>query len=458
MEPSEPEEIVESSNSEDAKQNTRKIIRFGIVGLVSIALVIGGWISFGQLRISNTLELTRSSLASGDLEEAERALAALEELDPENEFLGSLQTDLNYAQKVASYETLLSSDDLDGALAELELARNIKPSSELDGLYGELLTLLDSKTSFIAGLQALESGSYEQAFRKFDGVIQGDYIRYEDARTYYDEAVEGYLATSLEEAKSRLGSDDLNAFKLASKVLKEFPDAAGFTEVKSQAEKAHASQARARAEKLIKAGFYISAYKLVDKTQSELGRNSSAVRDLNNWFDPIFDDAKASALKNDMVIRTDSFTGSSWYYYKGTYRTVGTSLLAADRFRLYIVGKSNPRLALNVMLYQDDWVFADTIQANIDGSLWTIATDSLFGDDIERDNGRGYIWEYTYRYASESDVGYFLKARESDKTVIRFQGDQNRSDFTVTKAMKLGIEKVLLAYLELGGSPSILKG
>jgi hypothetical protein len=108
------------------------------------------------------------------------------------------------------------------------------------------------------------------------------------------------------------------------------------------------------------------------------------------------------------------------------------------------------------MLYQDDWVFADSIQANIDGSIWTIATDTFFGDDIERDNMNGVIWEYTWRKADSSDVAYFLQARESKKTTIRFQGDRT-SDFAVTNAMKLGIEKVLLAYLELGGSTSILK-
>jgi hypothetical protein len=106
------------------------------------------------------------------------------------------------------------------------------------------------------------------------------------------------------------------------------------------------------------------------------------------------------------------------------------------------------------MLYQDDWVFADSIQANIDGSMWTIATDSYFGDSIERDNAYGSIWEYTGRIADNSDVSYFLKARESNNTIIRFQGDQNRSDFTVSSTMKLGIEKILLAYLELGGSSS----
>lgn len=457
MEPLNPEEIAETSKSESVKPSARKILKFGVIGVVSIAVAAGAWIGFTELRISNSLEQAQSSLASGDLEGAEKALVELEELDPENELLESLQVDLDYSQRFASYVELLRLDDLDEALTELELASEIKPSSELENLSEDLSALMESKANFEAGLQALESGNYEEAYSKLEGVIQEDAVRYQDSLTYYDEAVDGYLASSLQEAKSKLGTNDLSAYRLASDVINEFPNAAGFSEVKSQAEQAHASQARVEAEKLVKSGFYISAFKLIDKTQSELGRTSSAVRELNNWFDPIFDNAKASALKNDMAVRTDSFTGNTSYHFKGTYRTIGNSLLAADRFMLFIAGKSNPRLVLNVMIYQDDWVFADSIQANIDGSIWTVATDSLFGDSIERDNAYGNIWEYTGRYASDSDVSYFLKARESKKTAIRFQGDQNSSDFTVTSTMKLGIERVLLAYLELGGSPSFLK-
>lgn len=392
-----------------------KIVKYGVMGVASVALVIGGWIGFTELRIHNLLEETQRSLASGDIEAAENALDKLEQLDPTND------------------------------------------SSQLVSLSEDLAALQQSKAMFEAGLAFLQSRDYKQAYSKLDLVIKEDVLRYEDARNLYEEALGSHLEASLLEIESKLGSDDLGAYRLASEVMREFPDAIGFSDLKSRAEKSHASKVKGEAEKLVRSGFFISASKLIDKAQNELGGSSPAVRELNNWFDPIFKDAKSSALKNDMVARTDSFTGSTSYYYRGTYRTCcGGALQAADRFNLVIMGKSNPSLYLNVMLYQDDWVFADIIQANIDGSIWTIATDSYFGDSIERDNAYGSIWEYTGRIATSSDVSYFLKARESEKTKIRFQGDRNRSDFTVSDTMKLGIEKVLLAYLELGGSGSAL--
>lgn len=390
-----------------------KIVKYGVMGVATVALVIGGWIGFNELRIHNLLDQTQRSLDSGDLEGAENALASLEEIDPTND------------------------------------------SPQLASLTDDLRALQESKAMFEAGLKFLQSGDYKQAYSKFSMVIKEDLVRYQEARTLYDEAVESHLSASLLEVESKLGSDDLGAYKLASEVLGEFPGATGFSDLKSKAEESHASKAKEEAERLVRSGFFISAFRLVNNAQNDLGMTSPAIRELKNWFDPMFENAKASALKNDMVASTDSFTGTTRYYYRGTYRTCcGGLLQAADRFNLVILGKSDPKLYLNVMLYQDDWVFADSIQANIDGSMWTIATDSYFGDSIERDNAYGSIWEYTGRIADNSDVSYFLKARESNNTIIRFQGDQNRSDFTVSSTMKLGIEKILLAYLELGGSSS----
>jgi len=457
MEPEELETNSEDSVSAKPKSLVGKILRYAVIGLVAVALAIGGWLGLTELRINSLIEQTQSSLASGDLQTAEDALSNLEGLDPTNNLLGSLQIELDYALKFATYEELLRSDDLDGALAQLGLANEIKPSSQIESLLGELVALQNSKANFEAGLKSLGSGDYKQAYSKFEMVTKEDLVRNQDSLTFYEEAVAGYLSESLLEVESKLGSNDLGAYKLASEVMRAFPDATGFSDLKSQAEESYGSKARVEAEKLVKSGFYISAFRLVDRVQADLSVTSPAARELGAWFDPIFEDAKESALKNDMAIDRDSFTDETRYYYKGTYRTIGSSLLAADRFRLYIIGKTNPRLALNVMLYQDDWVFANSIQANIDGTVWTIATDSLFGDDIERDNGSGYIWEYIYRYATDTDVSYMIQARESKKTVIRFQGDQGRSDFTVSSAMKIGIEKVLLAYLALGGSPSVLK-
>ena len=441
---------------ENQPSRSKRVIVFAALAVVSVAAISLGWLGFSEFRISSLVEQARISISSGQLVEAESEIRSLQELDPDNDSLEALQSDLDYSKRFQSFEEALVSDDLDTALSELELAIEIKPSEELETKREEVESLQASKGHFERGSEFFEAGYYNKAFSQFEQVIEEDEVRYKEALAFYDESVELYLSNSKAEIESELGDDDLSALKLALQVTDEFPQASDFEELKNQAQENYVAGVRAEAQEDVDSGFYISAYRAIDQAQNNLGRDSSAAGELSDWFDPIFENAKESALKNDMAKRTDSFTGTTRYYYRGTYRTIGNSLLARDRFRLYIVGENNPRLALNVMLYQDDWVFANSIQANIDGSIWTVATDSFFGDNIERDNGSGYIWEYTYRYASESDVSYFLEARESKKTVIRFQGDQGRSDFTVSSTMKRGIEKVLLAYLALGGSTSII--
>lgn len=456
---------MESNNSENLEETkapgnqsspSKRVLIFGALTVVSVAAISLGWLGFSEFRINSLVDQTRSSITDGQLEDAESNITALQELDPDNESLPELQSELDFSTRFQAYENALVADNLDTALSELQLAIEIKPSNELEIAKEEVESLQDSKGHFERGSELFEAGSYKMAFAQFEQVIEADSVRYEEAQELYDESVDFYLGESKAAIESELGKNDLRALKLASQVTDDFPQASDFEELRIKAEKGYASSVRAEAEKHVDSGFFISAFKTVDKAQSELGQNSSAARELGDWFNPIFEDAKESALRNDMVKRTDSFTGSSDYYYRGTYRTIGDFLLAQDRFRLGIEGESNPRLFLDVMLYQDDWVFADSIQANIDGSIWTVATDSFFGDSIERDNGSGYIWEYTYRYASASDIDKFLQARESKRTVIRFQGDQGRSDFTVTSTMKRGIEKVLLAYLALGGSSSLV--
>jgi tetratricopeptide (TPR) repeat protein len=451
----------ESPHEGDTKRAfpVRKFLKYGAIALAALLVITGGWLIVNEVRVSGLINEVRTSIDAGDVEIAESAFDELVGVDPDNEILDELEADLNFALRFAEYRNFLSKDELDGALSQLGLASDIKGSPEVDKLLEQLVVLKESKSHFKSGLDSLGSNKFKDAYFHFAQVNEIDVLRFEEAQDLYSQSVSGYLDEALTDIAAFLGKNDLGAYKLATEVMANFPDAEGFTELRDSAGQSYANDARLEAEKLVEKGFYISAFKRVESAKAGIGVTSPPSKELSSWFNPIFDKAKDSALDNDMAVRADSFTGSTSYYYKGTYRTCcGGLLRAADRFNLVIQGKSNPQLHLNVMLYQDNWVFADSIKANIDGSMWTIATDSFFGDSIERDNGNGSIWEYTYKKVSISDVSYFLNARESQKTVIRFQGDRGYSDFAVSNTMKLGVEKILLAYLALGGSSSVITG
>jgi len=457
----EGENLVPSASAEHTRKKSsgKRVLTILLGGILIISIAVAGGFALNSLRISNLIASIDSALDSGNSSEAQVKLTELMESDPDNELLPELEERVEYALKLDAYERALLEDDLETALRELIDANEISPSSELEAKLAEARRLIDSKSSFQAGNEALRSGNYLSAFESLNSVSADDKLRYEEAQRLAKDASRLYLEDSLLAVKAQLESRPLFAFRQANDVLKLFPEAREFIQVRDSAALSHAENTRQSAEALVQKGFYISAYRLVDGATSALGLNSQPAKDLNAWFNPILERAKKNALQNEVVARKDSFSGAVDYYYKGTYRTCcGGFLQAADRFMLILAGSSNPQLFVNVMLYQDDWVFAKSIQANIDGTIWTIVTDSFFGDSIQRDNAYGNIWEYTTKRATAQDITFFIQARESDRTVIRFQGDRNRGDFVVTPTMKRGIEQMLLAYLELGGSKSLILG
>jgi hypothetical protein len=374
---------------------------------VVLVLVVGSIVGIRSLLIQNAVSNFETSFASQSFEDAREAIEALRGLDSENLLIESGLRDVAVAEQEIEYLAAFEQDDLDGAISILDGIIELEPVNrgKFDELANELSARIESKDSFEAGMSAFEAGDYSRSIPLLKRVIAADALRYEDAQ-----------------------------IKLA------------------QASKQFVAKVSTSVKKLVSKEFFISAYLKMEEAKQLLGNDSAEMAEINTWFSERFEKAKENALNNEMAVRKDSFTGRVSYYYKPTYVTCcGGSLQAADRFRLVISGNSNPSLLFNVMLYQDDWVFADEIKANIDGQMWTIATDSYFGDTIERDNANGSIGEYVYREATREDLQYLISARESQKTLIRFQGDQARSDFAVSSRMKDGIEQVLLAYIALGG-------
>ena len=402
-------EITENT-SDNAKQ-PRRNLKFLVWIFAIPALLVGSFIGTRAFLISSAVASYQNAFDQQEFETARKAIEDLERFDSENPLIESGSRDISISELEIRFQASLEVDELDTArdlldeILELDTS-NAKPFDDFDE---ELSALIESKDSFLAGASAFNNEDFARAIPLFRGVVPSDELRYAEAQSKLAQASSTFAAG-------------------LSKSVKQ----------------------------LVSKGFYISAHLEMEEANEILGPGSDSLQEITGWFTERFENAKANALNNEMAVRKDSFTGNVSYYYKPTYVTCcGGSLQAADRFRLVIRGDSNPWLQFNVMIYQDDWVFAEEIKANIDGEMWTIATDAFFGDTIERDNGSGSIWEYIYREATNDDIRYLIKARESKQTLVRFQGDKSKSDLTVTGRMKDGIEQVLLAYLALGGRLSL---
>ncbi|MEE1320435.1 MAG: hypothetical protein UHM85_02735, partial [Acutalibacteraceae bacterium] len=91
----------------------------------------------------------------------------------------------------------------------------------------------------------------------------------------------------------------------------------------------------------------------------------------------------------------------------------------------------------------DDWVFFKKVIVAADDERFT-ETFSYF--DIVRDNGGGDVWEYIDIEVGESEIEMLRAIANSKETIVRFQGDDYSSDFTVKSSDKAAIKQVLDAY------------
>lgn len=91
----------------------------------------------------------------------------------------------------------------------------------------------------------------------------------------------------------------------------------------------------------------------------------------------------------------------------------------------------------------DDWLFFETIIFNVDGENH-YKFFSYY--DVVRDNAYGDIWEYVDIEVGESEIELLRAIAESERTIVRFQGDDYYDDFTVKDSDKQAIKEMLLVY------------
>lgn len=92
----------------------------------------------------------------------------------------------------------------------------------------------------------------------------------------------------------------------------------------------------------------------------------------------------------------------------------------------------------------DNWVFFDKIIINSDGKIVGTITVPKFNKTEKVYTGGVYETYYT---TDSAIISIFInKVFHSKKTTIRFKGDSNYRDYTLTKNDKKGIKDVIDAY------------
>ena len=155
---------------------------------------------------------------------------------------------------------------------------------------------------------------------------------------------------------------------------------------------------------------------------------------------------QAQSLLSGMRVEGDKVRGMSFYYPKA-WKFYSNGSWAADIrcFVLPYLGQdaNSTWLRLVYNYTDDDWVFFKKITVAADDQRFYKSFNYF---DIVHDNGGGDVWEYIDTDVSDADIEMLWAIANATETIIRFEGDDYYSDFTVKDTDKQAIREVLTAY------------
>lgn len=145
--------------------------------------------------------------------------------------------------------------------------------------------------------------------------------------------------------------------------------------------------------------------------------------------------AKMTTLKTDEVEGIDWITpGSAWSEPNGFYLYIGRT------------DSKPPILRLSARYHGSDWVFFNRLVFSVDGKKSVIPVS-----DVSRDpSGKGVTESADITAAPHAQLLWDIS--RSQKTILRFSGNQDFSDWLIPAEDKKSIENIVLLYRNLGGT------
>lgn len=153
-------------------------------------------------------------------------------------------------------------------------------------------------------------------------------------------------------------------------------------------------------------------------------------------------DAEARRLRADrgllanLKAERDEMAGLTFY-------SAGAIHSHGNYVRLYIVEDGDRlTLRLNVRYFGDDWLFVNRAWSRMGGEI----VDLPLGNDWERDNAAGKVWEWSDVRLNEYGLGTMRVLLAVKQPTIRLEGRQYYKDFKIPHNQIVAMRKVLAAY------------
>lgn len=190
---------------------------------------------------------------------------------------------------------------------------------------------------------------------------------------------------------------------------------------------------------------------LVDKLQKQLDAKKAAEKAEAEKLAAEEKKRKEAAVASMRKV-VDDVTGTTQYSDKTSPKYINE-----NGFNLFFAmseGSDIPVLYARFQYTGDNWLFIHKYTIRVDDTTYTINPSY---SEVNRDNQIGGVWEY-YATLVDGEMYEIINAIiNSNKTVIRSQGDERHQDRTVTAQEKQALKNVLDAFKAMGGNDAQFK-
>lgn len=154
------------------------------------------------------------------------------------------------------------------------------------------------------------------------------------------------------------------------------------------------------------------------------------------------DRERQAGIVKKLVKKTEEFDGSSWYRHPSSPRYQDTQSYVT----LYVLESGSGKRSIEFFINytsRTGWLFVESAQINVDGKITNLPpTQWLRDNDTE-------IWEFAGYRDNPALLELARQIAESERAVVRFNGQQFYDDHVISQKEKSVIKDMLLAWEQM---------
>lgn len=189
-----------------------------------------------------------------------------------------------------------------------------------------------------------------------------------------------------------------------------------------------------------------AAYNTLDAEAKKLVENENVLKDAKAEYKRL-KKAEAEKLLANLRVENDEVRNLKFYYPMALPYYSSYGYWAADirSFVLPYIGIQGDNVWMRMLCHYtaDDWLFFEKITFAVDEERY-YKYFSYY--DVVRDNEYGDIWETGDIEVGESELEILRAIADSEKTIVRFEGDEYYDDIVISASDKQAIKEMLQIY------------